>query len=50
MLEWDDVVAADDPHATGLAFARSSFRHACIVCGWDPALAASGEGEPPPIG
>ena len=40
---------ADDPHAAGLAFARSSFRHACVVCGWDPALAASGEGDPPPV-
>jgi hypothetical protein len=49
VLDWDDVVASDDPHATALAFARSSFRHACEVCGWDPSLAASAEGKPPPV-
>ena len=32
-----------------LEFARSAFRHACAVCGWDPALAASAEGTPPPV-
>ena len=26
-----------------------SFRHACAVCGWDEALAASAEGRPPPV-
>ena len=30
-------------------FARSAFTHACAVCGWDPALPASAEGEPPPV-
>jgi hypothetical protein len=49
LLDWDDVLASDDPHATGLEFARSSFKHACAVCGWDPSLAASAEGAPPPI-
>ena len=49
VLDWDDVVAAADPHATALAFARSAFRHACDVCEWDPALLASVEGEPPPV-
>jgi hypothetical protein len=49
VLDWDDVVASDDPHATALEFARSVFRHACEVCEWDPALAATAEGEPPPI-
>jgi Family of unknown function (DUF5996) len=49
ILPWDDVCAADDPHATVLAFARSAVRHACTVCGWDPALAASLHGAPPPI-
>jgi Family of unknown function (DUF5996) len=49
VLDWDDVRAADDPHATALEFARSAFRHACAVCGWDPALAASAEGTPPPV-
>ena len=36
VLDWDDVVAADDPHASALEFARSAFRHACLVCEWDP--------------
>jgi len=49
LLDWDDVLASDDPHATGLEFARWSFRHACAVCGWDESLAASAEGTPPPV-
>jgi len=49
ILEWDDVRAQPDPHAAALEFARSAFRHACTVCGWDPALAASSEGRPPPV-
>jgi hypothetical protein len=49
LLDWSDVIASDDPHQTALAFARSSFRHACDVCGWDPVLASSAEGSPPPI-
>jgi hypothetical protein len=49
LLDWDDVLASDDPHATGLEFARWSFRHSCAVCGWDPFLASSAEGAPPPV-
>lgn len=49
VLDWDDVVASPDPHATAVAFTRSAFRHACSVCEWDPALLASAEGTPPPI-
>jgi hypothetical protein len=49
VLDWDDVVAADDPRAFALEFARSAFRHACLVCGWSPQLAASAEGTPPPV-
>jgi hypothetical protein len=49
LLDWDDVRAAPDPHAHALEFARSAFRHACLVCGWDETLAASAEGTPPPI-
>jgi hypothetical protein len=49
ILDWDDVRASPDPHAAGLEFARSAFSHACAVCAWDPALAASAEGKPPPI-
>jgi hypothetical protein len=49
VLDWDDVIASPDPHATALEFARSAFRHSCFVCAWDPALAASAEGNPPPV-
>jgi hypothetical protein len=49
VLDWDDVRSAADPHATALAFARSVFTHACTTCNWDPALAASAHGTPPPV-
>src|SRR5687767_6299393 len=48
LLDWSDVLADSDPHAAALAFARSAFRHACLVCDWDPGLPASAEGTPPP--
>jgi Family of unknown function (DUF5996) len=49
LLDWDDVVTSSDPHATALEFAHSVFSHACAVCEWDPALAATAEGRPPPV-
>jgi hypothetical protein len=49
VLDYDDVAASDDPHATALAFARSAFHHSCQVCEWDPMLLASAEGTPPPV-
>jgi Family of unknown function (DUF5996) len=49
VLDWDDVRAASDPHAFALQFLRSAFGHACLSCDWDPALAASAEGTPPPV-
>jgi len=49
ILEWDDVSSSPDPHADALEFARSAFRHACLVCGWDPAFPDSAEGTPPPV-
>jgi hypothetical protein len=49
VLDWDDVRASPDPHAFALDFARSAFRHACLVCDWDPVLSASAEGTPPPV-
>src|SRR5215216_2140059 len=49
LLEWPDVIAASEPHAAALAFLRSAFRHACVVCDWDPALPASAAGDPPPV-
>jgi hypothetical protein len=49
VLEWEDIRESPDPHALALEFARSAFRHSCAVCGWDPALAATAEGVPPPV-
>jgi hypothetical protein len=49
VLDWEDVRTSDDPHGFALEFARSAFRHACLVCGWDEGLAASAEGAPPPV-
>jgi hypothetical protein len=49
ILDWDDVSSSDNPHALALDFARSVFRHSCMVCEWDPALAATADGTPPPV-
>jgi hypothetical protein len=49
VLEWEDIRESPDPHALGLEFARSAFRHACTVCEWNPVLAATADGVPPPI-
>ena len=49
VLDWEDVCAAADPQAFALEFARSAFRHACLVCDWDPELLAGAEGDPPPV-
>jgi hypothetical protein len=49
VLDWDELRASSDPHRDALEFARAAFRHACLVCRWDPALAATAQGSPPPI-
>jgi hypothetical protein len=49
VLDWDDIRSDPDPHAVAVEFARSAFLHACLVCAWDPPLAASAEGKPPPV-
>jgi hypothetical protein len=49
VLDWDDVAASSNPFATALEFGQGAFHHACVVCEWDPALAASAEGSPPPL-
>ena len=49
VLDWDDVHASPDPRGNALAFAHAAFKHACLVCEWDPALSASAEGTPPPV-
>jgi hypothetical protein len=49
ILDWDDVRKSPDPRAATVEFARSAFRHACVVCEWDSTLLASAEGSPPPV-
>jgi hypothetical protein len=49
ILEWDDLIASPDPHQTALAFSRAVLAHACLVCQWDPALAARAQGVPPAV-
>jgi hypothetical protein len=49
VLDWNDIRDAPDPRGLALEFARSAFSHSCDVCGWDPVLAQSAEGIPPPV-
>jgi hypothetical protein len=49
VMEWDDVRSRPDPRAAALEFARTVFRHACALCGWDRELAASADSNPPPV-
>jgi hypothetical protein len=49
VLDWSDLRETADPYAVALEFTRSAFRHACMVCEWDPALAATADGVPPPV-
>jgi hypothetical protein len=49
ILDWEDARAAPDPFAAALDFGLSAIRHSCEVCNWDPVLAASAAGTPPPV-
>ena len=49
ILDWDDVVRNANPQSAAIEFGRSVALHACITCDWDPSLAASLEGHPPPV-
>jgi hypothetical protein len=49
ILDWDDIREKPDPHGAALDFARSAVRYACKLCDWDPRLAASADGIPPPV-
>jgi uncharacterized protein DUF5996 len=49
ILDWNEVRVSADPRAAAVEFARSAFRHACLVCDWDNELAASADGQPPPV-
>jgi Family of unknown function (DUF5996) len=49
VLDWDAIRESPDPHGAAVEFGRSAFRHASAICDWDPDLAATLEGVPPPI-
>ncbi len=49
VLDWDDAIATGDPFGASLEFGHSVVAHACSVCDWDPVLAASANGNPPPV-
>ncbi len=49
ILDWEDVRRSPDPRALALEFARAAFRHSCATGAWDPGLAASADGIPPPV-
>jgi hypothetical protein len=49
LLNWEDARLAPDPHQAAVDFGLSVIRYACLLCGWDPTLAASAEGVPPPV-
>jgi hypothetical protein len=49
ILDWEDVIVSADPFADAVGFAQSVIEHACRLCGWEPALASSALGTPPPV-
>ena len=49
LLDWVDVIGSPDPFATATEFGRSALAHACTLCEWDPVLASSALGVPPPV-
>ena len=49
VLDWDDVLSAPEPRQAAMQFGRSVIAHATEVCGWEPSLADSAEGVPPPV-
>jgi hypothetical protein len=49
VLDWDEARSASDPHGTALQFAASVVHHACGAWDWDPELAGSLRGSPPPV-
>ena len=49
LLDMGAAAATADPHATALAFVRAVGRQCLEACEWDPALARSLDGNPPPL-
>ena len=49
ILDWDDVLTCDDPHVAALDFVRSGRPVRLHRLRLGPALAASIDGDPPPV-
>jgi hypothetical protein len=49
VLDVADIAAGPDPRQAALEFARSAFRLSCAACRWEPSLASSADGVPPPV-
>jgi hypothetical protein len=49
LLPWKDVRSAANPYEFALEFARSAFKHGGLLSAWDPGLAGSATGTPPPV-
>ncbi|MBN8866564.1 MAG: hypothetical protein J0H98_03325 [Solirubrobacterales bacterium] len=49
LLDHDAAAATEDPERTVVEFCGEIFAHACEVCDWNPRLAASATGDPPPV-
>jgi hypothetical protein len=49
LLNWEDLRTDADPRRAALDFGLSAIRYSCTVCEWEPLLAASAHGEPPPV-
>jgi len=49
VLDHAEAAATGDPEKAVVDFCGEIFSHACNVCDWNPALAASAAGSPPPI-
>jgi hypothetical protein len=49
ILNWNDVAREPDPHAAAIDFGHSVIHHAFTLNGWNPELAASADGIPPPV-
>lgn len=49
LLDHEEAAATGEPEQAVIDFCTEIFTHACEVCDWNPVLAASGTGNPPPI-
>ena len=49
LLDHETAAATGNPEEAVVDFCGAIFEHACEVCDWNPALAASAAGDPPPV-